>query len=101
MNQSQSDNSQNYSQRKESFMQTILDFTKEIVDEAFKYKDQFTFTIMPDKIQIIDYFEDEDWTVVRNLTFLNDSFIVSIDYGDHIINRQFKTIKEAVYFIFN
>lgn len=82
-------------------MQTILDFTKEIVDEAFKYHDQFTFTIMPDKIQIIDYFEDEDWTVVRNLTFLNDSFIVSIDYGDHIINRQFKTIKEAVYFIFN
>lgn len=82
-------------------MQTILDFTKEIVDEACKYTDQFTLKIMPNNIRIIDYFEDEDWTVVHNITFSNDSFTVSIDYGYHIINRQFKTIKEAVDFIFN
>lgn len=82
-------------------MQNILDFTKEIVDEVFKYKDEFTVTIKPDEIRITDYFEDEDWTVIKTITFSNDSFIISIDYGDNIINNQFKTIKQAVHFIFN
>ena len=81
-------------------MQTILDFTKEIVDEIRQYEDEFTLTFRTDKIRIINYYDDEDWTVIRDIIFSNDSFIVSIDYGDHIINRQFKTIKEAIAFIF-
>ena len=85
-------------------MQTILDFTKEIVDEICKYKNEFTLTIMTDKIRIIDHYEEDDWTVIKTITFSNDFFIVSINYGDHInniSNNQFKTIKEAIYFIFN
>lgn len=49
-------------------MQTILDFTQEIVDEIRRYKDEFTLTFTPDAIRIIKYYEDEDWTVVDNFT---------------------------------
>ena len=85
-------------------MQTILDFTKEIVDEICKYKKEFTLTIMPDKIRIIDHYEEDDWTVIRDITFSNDLFNVLTNYGGHVDNineTQFKTIKEAVDFIFN
>ena len=85
-------------------MQTILDFTKEIVNKICKYKNEFTLTIMPGKIRIIDNYEEDDWTVVRDITFSNDSFIVLTNYGGHVDNineTQLKTIKEVVDFIFN
>lgn len=84
-------------------MQTILDFTKEIVDEIRQYEDEFTLTFTPDEIRIINYYEDEDWTIVRKLKFSNDTFIVVTDYGGHVDNTntvQFKTVKEAINFIF-
>lgn len=81
-------------------MQTILDFTKEIVDEIRRYADEFTLTFTPDAIRIIDYFDDEDWTVINEITFTNGLFDVSIDYGDDIVENQFKSVKEAVDFIF-
>lgn len=81
-------------------MQTILDFTQEIVDEIRQYKDEFTLTFTPDAIRIIKYYEDEDWTVVDNFTFSDGSFKAWTDYGDHIKGGEFETIKEAVDFIF-
>lgn len=84
-------------------MQTILDYTKEIIDEIRQYESEFTLTFTPDEIRIVDYYEDENWTIVRTLKYLNDFFIVVTDYGGHVDNintSQFKTIKEAVRFIF-
>ena len=84
-------------------MQTILDFTKEIVDEIHRYEDEFTLTLAPNEIRIINYYEDEDWTVVHKLKFSNDFFIVVTNYGNHFDNiniSQFKTIKDAINFIF-
>ena len=85
-------------------MKTILDFTKEIVDEIRQYEDEFALTFTPDEIRIINYYEDEDWTIVRKLKFSNDTFIVVTNYGgddDNTNTVQFKTIKEAIDFIFN
>lgn len=88
-------------------MQTILDFTKEIVDEILKHDDEINLTITKDSIRIIN--EYQFWTIVNNITFSNDSFKVWTDYGDHFINGryrghivedQFDTVKEAVDFIF-
>lgn len=81
-------------------MQTILDYTKEIVDEIRRYEDEFTLTFTPDAIRIINYYEDEDWTVVDNFTFVDGSFKAWTDYGDQIKEGQFNTVKEAVDFIF-
>lgn len=85
-------------------MKTILDFTKEIVDKIRQYEDEFALTFTPDEIRIINYYEDEDWTIVRKLKFSNDKFIVVTNYGgddDNTNTVQFKTIKEAIDFIFN
>lgn len=81
-------------------MQTILDYTQEIVDEIRRYKDEFTLTFTPDTIRIIKYYEDEDWTVIDNFTFIDGSFKAWTDYGFDIKEGQFDTIKEAVDFIF-
>lgn len=81
-------------------MQTILDFTQEIVDEIRRYKDEFTLTFTPDAIRIIKYYEDEDWTVVDNFTFVDGPFKAWTDYGFKTVDGQFDTVKEAVDFIF-
>lgn len=81
-------------------MRTMLDYTQELVDEIRRYKDEFTLTLTPDTIQIIKYYEDEDWTVIDNFTFSDGSFKAWIDYGDKIVEGQFDTVKEAVDFIF-
>ena len=81
-------------------MQTILDFTKEIVDEIRRYKDEFTLTFTPDTIRIINYYEDEDWTVIDNFTFSDGSFKAWTENGFKTVEGQFDTIKEAVDFIF-
>ena len=88
-------------------MQTILDYTKEIVDEILKYDDEIDLTITEDSIRIIN--EYQFWTIVNNITFSDGSFKVWTDYGGHIINGryrghivegQFDTIKETIEFIF-
>ena len=81
-------------------MQTILDFTQEIVNEIRRYEDEFTLTFTPDAIRIIKYYEDEDWTVVDNFTFSDGSFKAWTDYGFKTVDDQFDTVKEAVDFIF-
>ena len=82
-------------------MQTILDFTKEIVDEIRRYKDEFTLTFTPDAIQIVSYYgNDIDWTIIESITLSNGFFNVSIDYGFETIDEQFETVKETVDFIF-
>lgn len=84
-------------------MKTILDFTKEIVDKIRQYEDEFTLTFTPDVIKLVEYYEDEDWTVVRNIKFSNNYFIILTNYGGDIDNiniTQFKTIQEAINFIF-
>lgn len=88
-------------------MQTILDFTKEIVDEILKYDDEIDLTITEDSIRIIN--EYQFWTIVNNITFSDGSFKVWTDYRGHIINGryrghivegQFDTVKETIEFIF-
>lgn len=88
-------------------MQTILDFTKEIVDEILKYDDEINLTITEDSIRIIN--EYQFWTIVNNIMFSDGSFKVWTDYGGHIINGryrghivegQFDTVKETIEFIF-
>ena len=80
-------------------MQTILDFTKEIVNEILQYKNKtITIKFTPDAIQIVNHYDN--WPIIKSITFLNCLFNVSIDYKNNIVEEQFKTIKEAVNFIF-
>lgn len=81
-------------------MQTILDFTKEIVNEIYKHEDdRYDISIMvtPDAIQLIT----KDWDVVHNITFADGWFNVWTDYGFGIIDDQFKTVNEVIDFIFS
>lgn len=82
-------------------MQTILDYTKELVDEIRRYEEEFTLTFTPDAIRIIKYYEDEDWTVIDNFTFSDGFFKAWTENGFKIVEGQFDTIKEAVDFIFS
>lgn len=69
-------------------MQTILDYTKEIIDEILKYEDEIELTITKDSIRIIN--EYQFWTIVNNITFSDGSFKVWTDYGGHIINGRYR-----------
>lgn len=80
-------------------MQTILDYTKEIVDEIYKHENDIcdlTAVVTPDAIQLIT----KDWDVVHNITFANGWFYIWTDYGFGIIDDQFKTVNEVINFIF-
>lgn len=75
-------------------MQTILDFTQEIVNKILKYKDEFTLTFTPDAIQIINYYEDEDWTVIDNFTFSDGSFKAWTENGFKTVEGQLTPSKK-------
>ena len=82
-------------------MNNILNYVKPLVDEICKHKDEFTINITPETIRIIEYFDDEDWTITHEITLSNGFFNVSIDYGFKTTDAHFETVKEAVDFIFN
>lgn len=71
-------------------MQTILDYTKEIVDEIYKHDDHWNYTIAvePYEIQLIT----KDWNTEHTIMFSNSLFSVWTDYGFGGIDDQFDTI---------
>lgn len=79
-------------------MQTILDYTKEIVDEIYKHNEHWNYSIViePNEIQLIT----KDWDTEHTIMFSKGLFQVWTDYGFGVIDDQFDTIKEAIDFIF-
>lgn len=55
-------------------MQTILDYTQEIVDEIYKHDDHWNYTIAvePYEIQLIT----KDWNTEHTIMFSNSLFSV-------------------------
>lgn len=80
-------------------MLTILDYAKEIVDEIYKHDEHwdYTITIEPNEIELVT----KDWDAEHTIMFSNGLFAVWTDYGFGIIDEQFKTVKEAIDFIFD
>ena len=80
-------------------MQTILDFTKEIVDEIYKHDDHWDYTITINTTAIA--LMEKDLYVPFNIMLSNNGFLVANYHETGITEKTFKTVKEAVDFIFS
>lgn len=81
-------------------MQTILDYTKEIVDEIYKHDDHWDYTIViePNAVQLME----KDLYIPYSIMLSKDkSFLVTNYHEFGITEKTFKTIKEAVDYIFS
>lgn len=80
-------------------MQTILDYTKEIVDEIYKYDEHWTYTIViePNAVRLME----KDLYVPYTIMLSNKGFLVANFHEFGITETTFKTVKKAVDFIFN
>ena len=80
-------------------MQTILDYTKEIVDEIYKYDEHWAYTIViePNAVRLME----KDLYVPFAIMLSKNGFLVANFHEFGITNTTFETIKEAVDFIFN
>ena len=80
-------------------MQTILDFTKEIVDEIYKHDDHWDYTIViePHAIRLTM----KDLYIEFTIMLSNNGFLVTNYHEFGITDTTFKTVKEAVDFIFD
>lgn len=80
-------------------MQTILDFTKEIVDEIYKHDEHWDYTIViePYAIQLTM----KDLYIEFTIMLSKNGFLVTNYHEFGITDTTFKTVKEAVDFIFN
>lgn len=80
-------------------MQTILDFTKEIVDEIYKHDDHWDYTIViePYAIQLTIKDLYIEYTIMLSK---DKSFLVTNYHETGITDTTFKTVKEAVDFVF-
>ena len=79
-------------------MQTILDFTKEIVNEIYKHDDHWDYTIVieSDAIQLMA----KDLYIEYSIMSSNNEFVITNYYEFGATDTTFKTVKEAVDFIF-
>lgn len=79
-------------------MQTILDFTKEIVNEIYKHDDHWNYTIViePNAIKLME----KDLYVPYAIMLSNKGFLVANFHETGITDTTFKTVKEAVDLIF-
>lgn len=80
-------------------MRTILDFTKEIVNEIYKHDDHWNYTIViePNSIQITM----KDLYIEFTIMLSKNGFLVTNYHEFGITEKTFKTIKDAVDFIFD
>lgn len=80
-------------------METILNYTNEIVNEIYKHDGHWDYSILvePNEIQLVT----KDWDTVHSIMFSNNLFTVILDYGYGIIDDSFDTVKDAVDFIFD
>lgn len=80
-------------------MQTILDYTKEIVDEIYKHDDHWDYTIIinPNAIELME----KDLYIPFSIMLSKNGFLVANYHEFGITDTTFKTVKDAVDFIFN
>lgn len=80
-------------------MQTILDYTKEIVNEIYKYNEHWAYTIViePNAVKLME----KDLYVPFAIMLSKNGFLVANFHEFGITDTTFKTVKEAVDFIFN
>lgn len=80
-------------------METILNYTNEIVNEIYKHDEHWDYSILvePNEIQLVT----KDWDTVHSIMFSNNLFTVILDYGYGIIDDSFDTVKDAIDFIFD
>lgn len=80
-------------------MQTILDYAKEIVNEIYKHDDHWNYTIViePNAVKLMK----KDLNVPFAIMLSKNGFLVANFHEFGITNTTFKTVKDAVDFIFN
>ncbi len=80
-------------------METILNYTNEIVNEIYKHDEHWDYSILvePNEIQLVT----KDWDTVHSIMFSNNLFTVNLDYGYGIIDDSFNNVKDAIDFIFD
>lgn len=80
-------------------MQTILDYAKEIVNEIHKHDDHWNYTIViePNAVKLME----KDLYVPFAIMLSKNGFLVANFHETGITDTTFKTVKEAVDFIFN
>lgn len=79
-------------------MQTILDYTQEIVNEIYKHDEHWDYTIIiePNAIKLME----KDLYVPYAIMLSNKGFLVANFHETGITDTTFKTVKEAVDLIF-
>lgn len=79
-------------------MQTILDHTKEIMNEIYKHNEHWNYTIViePNAIKLME----KDLYVPYAIMLSNKGFLVANFHETGITDTTFKTVKEAVDLIF-
>lgn len=80
-------------------MQTILDYAKEIVNEIYKHDDHWNYTIViePNAVKLME----KDLYVPFAIMLSKNGFLVASFHEFGITDTTFKTVKDAVDFIFN
>lgn len=80
-------------------MRTILDYTKEIVDEIYKYDEHWAYTIViePNAVRLME----KDLYVPFAIMLSKNEFLVANFHEFGITDTTFETIKEAVDYIFS
>ena len=80
-------------------MQTILDYTKEIVNEIYKHDDHWDYKIViePNAVGLME----KDLYIPFTIMLSKNGFLVANFHEFGITDTAFKTVKEAVDFIFN
>ena len=80
-------------------MRTILDYTKEIVDEIYKYDEHWAYTIViePNAIELME----KDLYIPFTIMLSKNGFLVTNYHEFGNTEKTFKTVKDAVDFIFD
>lgn len=80
-------------------MRTILNYAKEIVDEIYKHDNHWDYTIEiePYAIRLME----KDLYIPFAIMLSKNGFLVANFHKFGITEKKFKTVKEAVDFIFN
>lgn len=80
-------------------MQTILDYTKEIIDEIYKHDDHWAYTIVIETNAV--RLMEKDLYVPFAIMLSKNGFLVANFHEFGITDTTFETIKEAVDYIFS
>lgn len=80
-------------------MRTILDYTKEIVDEIYKYDEHWAYTIViePNAVRLME----KDLYIPFSIMLSKNGFLVANYHELGITDKTFKTVKETIDYIFD